>query len=115
VVAVGSFRSEQQRQRFREIAANCGATATIIRIACGIETAAERICSRHGERGPDETALRQIDAEINQATDIDVVLANDTSVADFCRQSDLLMQATMDCLVAHDLRSSLLRFGALEK
>src|SRR5438105_122856 len=34
VVAVGSFRAEEQRRRFREIAASFGAAVTTLRIVC---------------------------------------------------------------------------------
>jgi predicted kinase len=93
VVAVGSFRSEEQRRRFRDIATSSGASATTLRIVCPIRTAAQRIRSRLalGERGPSETAIRQIDAELNRASDIDMVLTNDSSVERFHRQVDAVI------------------------
>jgi len=95
VVAVGSFRAEEQRRRFRDIATSCAATVTTVRIVCTVETAAKRVHSRRaiGERGPDEKAIVQIDAELNRAKDIDVVLTNDCSVDEFHRQIDALIQA----------------------
>ena len=53
VIAVGSFRSEEQRGRFRDIATSAGASVITLRILCPIETAAQRVCSRlaSGERG----------------------------------------------------------------
>ncbi len=94
VVAVGSFRSEEQRERFRDIAKRSGADVTTLRIVCPIETAAKRIWSRlaSGERGPNEQALRQIDAELNRATDIDLVLTNDSSVEHFDRSIDAVLE-----------------------
>jgi predicted kinase len=94
VVTVGSFRSEEQRRRFRGIAERSGATATTLRIVCPVETAAERIRLRRGlgERGPTEKAILQIDAELNRASDIDMVLANASSIDDFHRQIDAVVQ-----------------------
>jgi predicted kinase len=95
VVAVGSFRSEEQRRRFRDIAECSGASVTILRIVCPIETAAERIRSRlaSGERGPTEKAILQIDAELSRASDIDAVLTNESSVDNFHRWVDEVIQA----------------------
>jgi predicted kinase len=95
VVAVGSFRSEEQRRRFRDIAKCSGASVTTLRIVCPVETAAKRIRSRlaSGERGPTEKAILQIDAELNQARDIDAVLTNDSSVEHFNRRVDEVIQA----------------------
>ena len=94
VVAVGSFRSEEQRKRFRDIAKCSGTGVTTLRIVCAIETAAERICSRlaSGERGPNAKAILQIDAELNLATDIDMVLTNDSSVEHFDRRIDAVLE-----------------------
>src|SRR5262245_6835338 len=46
VVSVGSFRAEEQRQRFRDIATSSGAGMTTLRITCSIETAADRLRAR---------------------------------------------------------------------
>ena len=94
VVAVGSFRSEEQRKRFRDIATSSGATVITFRIVCPVETAAIRIRSRRalGERGPSEKAIRQIDAELNRASDFDLVLTNASSVKDFHRRIDAVFQ-----------------------
>jgi predicted kinase len=94
VVAVGSFRSEEQRRRFRDITISSGASVTMLRVVCSTETAAKRIRSRLalGERGPDEKAILQIDAELNRASDIDYVLTNDSSVEDFHREIDAVLQ-----------------------
>jgi predicted kinase len=69
VIAVGSFRSEEQRSRFRALAKGCGASVTILRVVCPLETASKRIGARLalGERGPDEKALRQIEDGLNGA------------------------------------------------
>jgi predicted kinase len=95
VVAVGSFRAEEQRRRFRDIATSAGASVTTLRIVCSIETAAKRVRSRlaFGERGPTANAMLQIDAELNRASDIDVVLTNDSSIEHFHRQVDAMIQA----------------------
>ena len=95
VIAVGSFRSGEQRQRFRDIATSAGASVIILRITCPIETAAKRVRSRlaSGELGPTADAMRQIDAELNRASDIDGVLTNDSSIEHFLRQVDAMMQA----------------------
>jgi predicted kinase len=94
VIAVGSFRSEEQRSRFRAIAKSCGASVTTLRVVCPVETAAKRIRARLalGERGPDEKAIRQIAHGLNRASDIDLVLTNDSSMEDFHRQIDDLLE-----------------------
>jgi predicted kinase len=94
VVAVGSFRSEEQRTRFRDIAMSSGANVATLRIVCPVDTAARRIRSRRsmGERGPNEEAIVQIDDALNRATDIDMVLANESSVEEFHRKVDALIQ-----------------------
>jgi uncharacterized protein len=95
VVAAGSFRSEGQRRRFRDIARSSSATVVTLRIACPIETAAKRVRSRlsSGERGPTADAMLQIDAELNRAKDIDAVLTNDSSIEHFHREVDAVIQA----------------------
>jgi predicted kinase len=95
VIAVGSFRSEEQRGRFRDIATSAGASVMTLRILCPIETAAQRVFSRlaSGERGPTTDAMRQIDAELNRASQIDAILTNESSVEHFHRQVDALLQA----------------------
>jgi predicted kinase len=97
VLAVGSFRAEQQRGRFRDIASRAGASVTTLRIICPIETAAKRVQTRiaSGERGPTERAIQKIDAELSRASDIDLVLANDSSIEHFYREAD----ATIERLV----------------
>jgi predicted kinase len=95
VVAVGSFRSDEQRGRFRDIARDVGTNVTTIRIVCSVDTAAERVRSRlaNGERGPTENAIRQIEAELNRATGIDITVRNDSSLGDFYQKIDAVMQA----------------------
>jgi len=90
VIAVGSFRSEEQRRRFREVATRAGADAITLRILCPIETAAKRVGLRRafGERGPGAEAIRQIDAELNRASDIDITITNESSMEDFQRRID---------------------------
>jgi uncharacterized protein len=94
VIAVGSFRSEEQRSRFRAIAKSCGATVTTLRVVCPVETAAKRIRARLalGERGPDEKAIRQIADGLNGAEDIDLILTNDSSMEAFHRRIDALLE-----------------------
>ena len=94
VITVGSFRSEQQRSRFRAIAKSCGASVTTLRVVCPVKTAAKRIRTRLalGERGPDEKAIRQIKDGLNRADDIDVVLTNDSSMEDFHRRIDAVLE-----------------------
>jgi uncharacterized protein len=94
VIAVGSFRSEEQRSRFRAIAKSCGASVTTLRVVCSVETAAKRIRARlaFGERGPDEKAIRQIEDRLNGADDIDLVLTNDSSTEDFHRRTDAVLE-----------------------
>jgi predicted kinase len=93
VVAVGSFRAEEQRSRFRDLAAGSASVITL-RVSCPVATAAERVRARIalGERGPGEDAIRQIDAELNRASGIDAVLTNDSSIESFHRQIDTLVQ-----------------------
>ena len=94
VLAVGSFRAEHQRSRFRDIARSAGASVTTLRIVCPIEIAARRVRSRiaRGERGPTEKAIQKIDAELSRASDIDVVLTNDTSIEHFYRRADIMIE-----------------------
>lgn len=94
VIAVGSFRSEEQRSRFRAIAKSRGASVRTLRVVCPVETAAKRISARLalGERGPDEKALRQIEDGLNGAADIDLVLTNDSSMEDFHRRIDAVLE-----------------------
>jgi predicted kinase len=94
VIAVGSFRSEEQRSRFRAIAKSRGASVTTLRVVCPVETAAKRISARLalGERGPDEKAIRQIEDGLNGADDIDLVLTNDSSTEDFHRRIDAVLE-----------------------
>jgi predicted kinase len=100
VVAVGSFRAQEQRRRFRDIATSLAATVTTVRVVCPVETAAKRVRSRRaiGERGPDQKAIVQIDAGLNQAKDIDAVLTNDRAVDEFHRQIDALIQGLEQAL-----------------
>jgi predicted kinase len=97
VVVVGSFRAELQRSRFRDIAREMRAKVTTLRVVCPAATAAERVRLRraHGEPGPTEQAIRQIEAELNQANDIDGQLTNDTSIDDFFRRADTIMKFLM--------------------
>jgi predicted kinase len=95
VVAVGSFRSQEQRRRFRDIATSAGASVTTLRVVCPVDTAAKRVRARlaSGERGPTADAMLQIDAELNPASDIEFVLTNDSSVEHFHRRVDAMIQA----------------------
>lgn len=93
VAAVGSFRSEEQRRRFRNIAASCGAGVSTVRLVCSVEIAAQRVSDRRatGERGPNANAILQIDAELSRAIDIDAVLINESSLDEFHKQIDNLI------------------------
>jgi predicted kinase len=95
VLAVGSFRAEDHRSRFRDIARSAGASVTTLRIGCPVETAAQRVRSRIalGERGPSEEAIRQIDDVLNRAGEIDAVLTNDGSIERFHQQIDTMIQS----------------------
>jgi predicted kinase len=92
-VVVGSFRSEELRRRFRDIAKNVGANATTLRIVCSAETAAERIRARleSGERGPTQETIFQIGAELDQASDIEIALTNNLSLECFYQKVDAVM------------------------
>jgi predicted kinase len=93
-IAVGSFRSEEQRSRFRAIAKSCGASVTTLRVVCPVEIAAKRIRARLalGERGPDEKAIQQIADGLHSADDIDLVLTNNSSIEDFHRRIDAVLE-----------------------
>ncbi len=93
-IAVGSFRSEELRERFRDIAKNVGASATILRIVCSADTAAARVRARLalGERGPTQEAISQIDAELDRASDIEIVLTNNLSLDNFYQKVDAVMR-----------------------
>jgi predicted kinase len=95
VVAVGSFRSEEQRKQFREIAKLSNATATTLRIVCRVETAAERVRLRTGlgERGPSLSTIREIDNQLNKAGDISLALVNDSSMESFLGRIDAVFAA----------------------
>jgi predicted kinase len=111
VVAVGSFRSEEQRRRFRDIATGSGASVTTVRIVCSVETAAKRIRSRRaiGERGPNEEAILQIDAALDRGSDIDKMLTNDSSVEEFHRKIDALIQVLEWSSEPHESTAVLVR------
>ena len=99
VLAVGSFRAEHQRTSFRDIATSRGASVTALRIVCPTALASKRVRLRiaEGERGPTERVIRQIDAELNRAADIDVTLRNDTSIEAFHRCIDVLIEPLIGC------------------
>ena len=94
VLAVGSFRAEEQRSKFRDVATANHAAVVTVRVTCPVAVAAERVRARmaHGERGPGEEAIRQIDAELNRAAGIDEIVINDASIESFHRQIDNLIQ-----------------------
>src|SRR5215831_504699 len=64
-------------------------------MGCDQLCVAQRVCSRlaSGERGPTADVIRQIDAELNRASQIDAILTNESSVEHFHRQVDALLQA----------------------
>jgi predicted kinase len=94
VSVVGSFRSVEQRRRFWDLGIAAGAKVTKLRLVCPLATAAERIRSRFatGERGPGELAILHIETELNQASDMDVVLRNDSSIERLHRQVDAMIE-----------------------
>jgi predicted kinase len=93
VLAAGSFRAEDQRRQFREIGALVGAQVITVLISCPAEIAASRVRARRadGENGPDEEAIRRISAELDCASDIDLVISNDASIELFHRRADAMM------------------------
>jgi hypothetical protein len=99
VVAAGSFRSEEQRRRFRDIAKSSGGSATTLRVACPAAIAAKRIRARLalGERGPDKTAILQIEYTLSRADDIDLVLTNNSSMGHFHRRIDAVLEPLVNC------------------
>jgi predicted kinase len=94
-VAVGSFRTEELRKRFRDIAESSEASATTLRIVCSAETAADRVRARlaNGERGPTLETISRIDAELDRANDVEIMLINNLSLEHFYRKADAVMQA----------------------
>jgi dephospho-CoA kinase len=66
----------------------------MLRIACSVDTASQRVRSRiaSGERGPTEKAIQRINAELSRAADIDVVLTNETSIEHFHRRVDTMVE-----------------------
>ena len=95
VLAVGSFRAEGHRRRFRDIAKSAGASVKTVRVVCPVATAAERVRARmvQGERGPNEKSIHHIHGELDRASDVDAVLVNDTSIESFLRQADAMIDA----------------------
>lgn len=97
VVAVGAFRSETLRNNFRRLAAGGSIVTKTLRISCAVSEAARRVRVRRalGERGPNESVIAQIDAELARARDIDVVIENDSTIAQFFEQADAFAKALM--------------------
>jgi predicted kinase len=93
VLAVGSFRTTEQRRRFRSVAELTKADVTTLRIMCPIDKAAGRVRERiaRGGHGPSERAIGRINAELDRASDIDMVINNTSSVAHFYRRADKIM------------------------
>jgi predicted kinase len=99
VLAVGSFRTREQRMRFRSVAELAKANVTTLRIMCPSDKAAGRVRERiaDGGHGPSERAIRRINAELDQASDIDMVINNTSSVAHFCQRADKIMGTLLSC------------------
>jgi predicted kinase len=97
VLAVGSFRSERRRNRFRGVGEQRGAGVIILRVACSGSIAAQRVLARlaHGEEGPDRAAIDRIESELARATDIDIVLHNESSIDEFRQRTDELMTSVL--------------------
>lgn len=93
VFAVGSFRSQNQRQRFRQIGILSGARVTTVRIDCPVETAAQRVRARRaeGENGPDEETIRRIAIELDRANDFDIIIRNDASIQVLWERGDAMI------------------------
>jgi hypothetical protein len=93
VMVVGSFRAQEQRRGFRDLATAIGVPATTLRISCPAEIAARRVLARRaeGENGPDEAAIRRIGAELDRADDVDVIITNDASIELLRERADALM------------------------
>jgi predicted ABC-type ATPase len=93
VLAVGSFRAPDQRRRFRDIAELAKVHATAMRISCPSDKAASRVRARIalGGHGPTERAIRRIDAELDEASDIDIVIANDATIDQFLQRADSVL------------------------
>jgi hypothetical protein len=64
-----------------------------LRIVCSAETAAERIRARlaFGERGPTQETVFQIGVELDQASDVEIMLTNDSSLECFEQKVDAVM------------------------
>ena len=95
VLVAGSFRSQDQRERFRQLAIAQRSHATTLRVVCTAALAAERVRERRaiGERGPNEEAIRKIDEELNRAIDVDTFVTNEGSIGDFYQKIDAAMQS----------------------
>jgi predicted kinase len=93
VVVVGSFRSERQRESFRQIARKADAHVTTLRVACSAELAAQRVRMRgaRGEGGPNLATIEEIDRALNSACDIDAVVANETTTESLHRSADAVL------------------------
>jgi len=90
VLAVGSFRTEKQRKRFRDIAIEAGADAIAVRIACPVDLAAARVRERiaQGEHGPTEGTIGTIDSELTRASDVEIAIDNNATIDEFYRRAD---------------------------
>jgi predicted kinase len=93
VLTIGSFRAQEHRRRFRDMATGIGAQVTIVRISCSAEIAADRVLARRaeGENGPNEAAIRHISAELDRADDVELIISNDGSIELLCKRADALM------------------------
>ncbi len=93
VVVVGSFRSEHERHRFREIARKAEAAVIALRIACSAGLAAQRVRTRGllGEGGPNLETIEQIDRILNSASDVDLVVPNETSIESLYLSADAVL------------------------
>jgi predicted kinase len=93
VVVVGSFRSEHERHRFREIARKAEAAVIALRIACSAELAAQRVRTRGllGEGGPNLATIEEIDRILNSASDIDGVVRNETTIGALYEAADAVL------------------------
>lgn len=104
VLAVGSFRSQDQRRQFREIGAHLGARVSTVRVACAAEIAASRVLARRaeGENGPDQEAIHRISSELDRADDIDIIISNEASIAVLQKRADVIISEALSwCEISH--------------
>jgi len=93
VLAVGAFRTVDQRKMFRQIADQAGVGTTAILVDTPAEVAAERVKARsqRGRLGPTSTVIDDISAQLDAAMDIDFAITNGTTTKRFQERIDSVM------------------------